>query len=94
MSILGIELKRYIDIKSKIFENNNGAIVLITKPGNSCRTKYIHTKHWFFKEHISADKSIILRKIETENLIVDIFTKRVKETLYVPLRNRLIEWED
>ena len=94
VSILGIELKYNIEIKNKIFENNNGAIVLAMKSGSTSRTKYIHTKHWFFKEYIGADKSIVLRKIETENQIINIFTKRVKKVLYLRLRNRLIDWEN
>ena len=32
VSILRSELKKYIEIKSKIFENNNSIIVLIKKP--------------------------------------------------------------
>ena len=94
VSILRIELKHNIVITNKIFENNNGAIVLIIKSGSTSRTKYIYTKYWFFKEYIGAYKSIVLRKIETENQIIGIFIKRVEKALYILLRNRLIDWKD
>ena len=81
-SILEIELKRNIEIKNKVFDNNNETIVLVTKPGNLSRTKYIHTKHWFFKEYIGVDKSIILRKIETENQIINIYQESQKYCMY------------
>ena len=58
------------------------------------RTKHIHTKHWFFKEHIGEGSGIKLVKIDTEQQLADIFTKGVEEKLFVPLRNRLMGWSD
>jgi SUMO ligase MMS21 Smc5/6 complex component len=57
----------------------------------SSRTKYIHVKHWFFKEHIGDGSDItLLKKIDTEDQISDIFTKGVIEKLFIPLRNKLM----
>ena len=88
---MDIEIQENIQIKSKIFENNNGVLVLIVKTGNTNRIKHIHTKYWFFKEHIGKDKSIVLRRIDTLDQIADIFTKRVEKKLIIFLRDKLIE---
>ena len=91
-STLGSEIQNPVELKSKVFEDNNAALTLAKKPGVSSRTKYIHTKHWFFKEHIGEDKGIVLKKIGTEDQLADIFTKGVKAELFVPLRDRLMGW--
>ena len=79
VSILNIEIQESIQIKSKIFENNNGALVLMVKTGDMSRIKHIHTKYWFFKEYIGKNKNIVLRKIDTLDQIINIFTKRVEK---------------
>ena len=91
-STLGMELKSEVEIKSKVFEDNNGAIALAHKPGTMSRTKHIHTKHWFFKSHIREGSGIKLDKIGTENQIANVFTKGVEEFLFPPLRDRLMGW--
>ena len=57
-SMLGCKLKSEVEIKSTVFEDNNGGIALAHKPGATSRTKHIHAKHWFFKEHIGEDSGI------------------------------------
>ena len=93
-STLGHKLKSEVEIKSTVFEDNNGAIALAHKPAATSRTKHIHTKHWFFKEHIGEENSIKLVRVDTEDQLADIFTKGVEEKLFVPLRNRLMGWCD
>ena len=91
-STLNCKLKSEVEIESTVFEDNNGAIALAHKPGATSRTKHIHTKHWFFKEHIGEDSGIKLVKVDTEEQLADIFTKGVEEKLFTPLRNRLMGW--
>ena len=91
-STLGNNLKDEVEIKLMVFEENNGAIALAHKSGTTSRTKHIHTKHWFFKEHIGEGSGIKLVKIDTEQQLADIFTKGVEEKLFVPLRNKLMGW--
>ena len=91
-STLDTELKSKVEIKSKVFEDNNGAIALAHKPGTTLQTKHIHTKHWFFKSHIREGSGIKLVKIGTKDQIADIFTKGVEEFLFLPLRDRLMGW--
>ena len=78
VSTLDIEIQKNIQIKNKVFENNNNTLILTVKTGDTSRTKHIYTKYWFFKKHISEDKSIGLRKIDTLDQIVNIFIKGVK----------------
>ena len=89
-STLGTELKSEVGIKSKVFEDNNEAIVLAHKPGTMSCTKHIHTMHWCFKSHIGEGSGIKLVKIGTEDQIADIFTKGVEEFLHLLLRDRLM----
>ena len=59
-STLGVEIKKEIELKSKVFEDNNGAIALAKRPGGTTsRTKHIHTKCWFFKENLNDPESDI-----------------------------------
>ena len=89
---LGTELKNKVEIKSKSFEDNNGAIALAHKPGTTSCTKHIHTKHWFFKSHIGEGSGIKLVQIGTKDQIEDIFTKGVEEFLFLLLRDRVMGW--
>ena len=91
-STLGSEIQKPIELKSTVFEDNNAALALAKKPGVSSRTKHIHTKHWFFKEHIGEDQGIVLKRIDTVDQLADIFTKGVTADLFVPLRDRLMGW--
>ena len=90
---LGSIIQDPIELKCKVFEDNVAVLILAKKPGVSNRTKYIHVKHWFFKEHIGDGSGISLLKIGTEDQIADIFTKGVIEKLFVPLRNKLMGWD-
>ena len=90
-STLDSKLKDEVEIKSMVVEGNNGAIALAHKSGTTSRTKHIHTKHWFFKEHIGEGSGIKLVKTDTEQQLADIFTKGVEEKLFVLLRNRVMK---
>ena len=79
-------------IRAKVHEDNNGAISFAYKTGATSRTKHIHTKHWFFKEHIGEGSGIADEKINSEDNLGDLFTKGVKAELFVPLRNKLMGW--
>ena len=79
-------------IRVKVHEDNNGAISFAYKTGALSRTKHIHTKHWFFKEHIGEGSGIVVEKIDSADNLGDLFTKGVKVELVVPLRKTLMGW--
>ena len=89
---LGAPLDPIAKIHVKVHVDNNGAISFAHKPGASSRMKHIHTKHWFFKEHIGKDKGIVVEKIDSKDNLRDLFTKGVEEALFIPLRNKLMGW--
>ena len=53
---LGSPLNPTVKIRAKVYEDNNGAISFAHKTGATSRTKHIHTKNWFFKEHIGEEE--------------------------------------
>lgn len=92
---LGYNRKATIKIKSKVFEDNQGAIAIAAKPGASQRTRHLHTKYHHFKEHLKLDKEgngIELVYIATKEQIADMFTKGLGHELFVYLRNKLMGW--
>ena len=87
------EIQHPVELKTKVFEDNAAALALAEKPGVSSRTKFIHVKHWFFKEHIGEGSGVVPLKIATEDQLADVFTKGVVEELFVTLRNKLMGWD-
>ena len=79
-------------IRAKVHVDNNDAISFAHRMGASARTKCIHTKHWFFKEHVGEGSSIDVVRIDSEDNLADLFTKGVEEHLFVPLRDKLMGW--
>ena len=56
-----------------VYEDNNGAIVMTTSPRMTPTSKHIAVKYHWFKQHVG--KEFLIRKIESENQKVEIFTK-------------------
>ena len=80
-------------VKSTVFEDNNGAISVANSPKLSPRTKHIATKFHFFKSHIGTKLGeVLLEKINTEEQTADIFTKGLPAVQFVYLRGKLHGW--
>ena len=84
--------KEPIKISSSVFEDNNGAISVATVPKMTPRTKHIAVKYHFFKELIGEDKGIVIKKIDTNVQIADIFTKGLNADKFEKLRVLLCGW--
>ena len=82
-----------VNVKSKIFEDNNGAISMASTPQMSPRTKHIATKCHFVKQHFGtrriADHPFVLEKIDTKEQKADIFTKGLVVVTFKCLRKLL-----
>ena len=52
------------------------------------RTKHIDVRHHFLNDHV-VKKDIVLEYIDTNNQLADIFTKPLKEDVFVRLRREL-----
>jgi hypothetical protein len=80
-------------IHSTIWEDNNAARILAISnlPRLARRSKHIHTKYHWFREHLSPG-NIEIRDINTLDQLGDLFTKPLVQALFPPLRNRLLGW--
>ena len=79
-------------MRSKVFEDNNGALQLAQSPKISPRTKHIAVKYHFFREKIGEDKGVVIEKVESINQLADMFTKGLPAQIYEPLRKKLMGW--
>ena len=81
-------------VHSTVFEDNNGAIGLVTSPWITPRTKHIAIKYHFFKDKIGLEngKGIGIEKIESEFQKADIFTKGLTLESFQRIRKLLIGW--
>ena len=73
--------------RSTIYEDNNRSIVVATSPRMTPTSKQIAVKYHWFREHIG--KEFVIRKIESENLKADFFTKVLQGQIFVRIRRLL-----
>ena len=88
---LGIDSENLEFVSSStVYEDNNGAIVVATSPRMTPSSKHIDVKYHWFSQHVG--KEILIRKIESENQKVDIFTKGLQGQIFVRIRKLLCGW--
>ena len=76
--------------KSTVFEDNQGAITVATSPCLTPTSKHIAVKYHWFREHIGKDFEI--EHVETDQQIVDLFTKGLQGSQFSNLRKLLCGW--
>ena len=76
---------------SKIFEDNNGALILASMPRMTPRSKHIAVKYHFFRTHVEKGDIRIL-KISSEDQKADIFTKGLGRQIFETVRKLLMGW--
>jgi hypothetical protein len=76
---------------SRVFEDNNGALILATAPRMTPRSKHIAVKYHFFRSHIASGE-IQIRKINSEDQTADIFTKGLIRATFEKVRMLLMGW--
>ena len=83
-------------VKSRIFEDNNGAISTATTPKMTPRTKHIAVKYHFVKNYFgrtrNPDHPFQLLKIDTKDQKADIFTKGLTEEGFLRIRKLLCNY--
>jgi hypothetical protein len=82
---MNIQSKHPIKIRSTVFEDNNGCISVANAPKMTPRTKHIAVKYHFFKDHIGEEKGMLIKKIESELQLADLFTKGLAQDLFEKL---------
>ena len=85
------EMTPEIKLRCTLFEDNNGALELATKPRYRPRTKHIAIKYHHFREKVQ--KGIIsIEAIDTKEQIADQFTKGLQVGVFQYLRSKLLGW--
>ena len=95
---LTLELQTRLDllpsnttISCKVFEDNNKALELATKPKFRPRTNHIATKYHNFRDSVKSGAIEVL-PIDTLEQVADIFTKAIDQQKFEYLRRKLIGW--
>jgi len=78
-------------IRSQIFEDNNGALLLATQHQLTSRTKYFHVKWHHFWDHVTRGE-IVIQKINTEEQRADYLTKGLDRTSFERIRFLVQGW--
>ena len=76
--------------RSTIYEDKYRAILVATSPRMTPTSKYISIKHHWFRKHVG--KEFVIRKIKSENLKADIFTKGLQGQIFVRIRKLICGW--
>ena len=76
---------------SKVFEDNNGTLILASTPQTTPHSKHIAVKYHFFKEHVQTGW-IQLVKVESANQKADCLTKGLEKTMLERACKMLCGW--
>ena len=87
--VIDSEKQKFLS-SSTIYGDNNGAIVVATSPMMTPTSKHMSVKYHCFRQHVG--KEFMIRKIESENQRVDIFTKVLQGQIFVRIRKLLCGW--
>ena len=81
-------------IKSKVFEDNQGAIAVANRAQATARTRHLNTKYHHFKHHLKVHNGdgIELEYISTDKQLADMLTKGLGPSSFKRLRNKLMGW--
>ena len=72
---LNMEFASLTIMHSTLFDDNNGALGLVTSPRKTPRMRHIAVKYHLFREHVSEVKGIMIQRVEFKDQKSDIFTK-------------------
>jgi hypothetical protein len=88
---IGVSSVFEIRTHSKVFEDNNGALILASSPKMTPRSKHIAVKYHFFRSHVQKGE-IKIYKIDTKEQKADIFTKGLVRDLFETIRKLVMGW--
>jgi hypothetical protein len=78
-------------IHCRVFEDNNGALILATKQRITNRTKYFQVKWHFFWHHVQTGDVEVLKICTTEQL-ADYLTKGLNREVFERIRKLAQGW--
>jgi hypothetical protein len=80
------------NIKSTVFEDNQGCLSLVNLPKMSPRNKYLSLKYHWFRSLIGKAKGIIAVHVPTDLQTADAFTKGLPPAQFQKLRKMIMGW--
>ncbi|KAI2498513.1 hypothetical protein MHU86_15973 [Fragilaria crotonensis] len=78
-------------VKCRVFEDNNGALLLATNQRITNRTKYFQVKWHFFWAHV-RDGTIAIIKVDTQEQWADMLTKGLNRESFERVRRLVQGW--
>jgi hypothetical protein len=78
-------------MRCRVFEDNNGALLLATKQRITNRTKYFLVKWHFFWSHVQSGEVVVL-KIDTKEQWADYLTKGLNRETFEKIRSLVQGW--
>ena len=79
---------------AKIFQDNQSAIALVKNgKSNSDRTRHIAIRFFFVADRVRS-KEISIEYLRTGEMVADILTKPIQGSLFIKLRNLLLNWSE
>jgi Reverse transcriptase (RNA-dependent DNA polymerase) len=78
-------------VRCRVFEDNNGALLLATKQRITNRTKYFLVKWHFFWSHVNTGEVVVL-KIDTKEQWADYLTKGLNRETFETIRKLVQGW--
>ena len=79
-------------LKSTVFEDNNGCLTLATVPKMTPRSKHIGVKYFWFCSKVGPGTGVSIVKCNTCDMMVDIFTKGLTMEVFLALHQKLMGW--
>jgi hypothetical protein len=78
-------------LSARVFEDNNGALLLVTKQCITACTKYFLVKGHHFWHHVTTGK-IVVSKIDTAEQRADYLTKGLARESFEKIRKLVQGW--
>ena len=100
---IGLDDKIRSSIECRVFEDNNGALLLATKQRVTNRTKYLNVRFHHFWSEVSQtldkdgkpdgrDGKVIVEKVATDKQLADFLTKGLAKDLFERNRKGVLGW--
>ena len=89
---LGLDGIKNSEVRSTVFEDNQGCLSLVNFPKMSPRNKYLALKYHFFRSHIGEKKGIVAKYIRSAEQLADGQTKGLPPPTFLKIRKLLMGW--
>jgi hypothetical protein len=89
---LGLSVPEGANLKSMVFEDNNGCMTLATTPKMTPHTEYVGVKQFWFCSDCGSSTGINIVKVDIKEQLADTFTNGIGVEPFTHLRQKLMGW--